>query len=99
MNLDDFSRPEAAGTLGAILGALNAPGANLREQVYNLLAGIGAAVYLAPYVAEKFALVSPHGKMALAFLAGLVGMNIVAKLIAGAARFDWWDVVARKVKK
>jgi hypothetical protein len=99
VNLDDFSRPEAAGTLGAILGALNAPGSTLRERAWNLLAGLGAAVYLAPYAAEKFSLASMPGRMALAFLAGLLGMNIVAKLISGARRFDWWAAISSTKSK
>lgn len=99
MNFDDLNRPEAAGTLGAILGALNAPGSSLREQAYNLLAGIGSAIYLAPYIAEQFSVSAHSGRMALAFLAGLIGMNVVAKLISGASRYDWFSLLPMKKGK
>lgn len=96
MNWDDLTKPETAGTLGAILGALNAPGKSIREQAYNLFAGIGCAVYIAPYIAEAFNVGSPHAKMALAFVCGLVGMNVVAKLISSASQFDWLSLFTKR---
>ena len=48
MNWDDMLHsPDAAGVMGAILGWLSAPGGTLRAQLFNVGAGLGAAIFLA----------------------------------------------------
>ena len=74
-------RPEVAGTAGAILGWLKAPGETVRMQAFNLLAGIAAAVYVAPYVTEQLGVTSQAGKFFAAFILGLIGMNLLSKAI------------------
>lgn len=82
-------QPASAGVTGAILGALNAPGLTIREQFFNLFAGVGAAIYLAPFLAEEANIQSGHGQLAFAFVVGLLGMNLLAKIIAAGRRADW----------
>ena len=100
MNLEDLIKsPDAAGTAGAILGWLSAPGGTWRDQLFNVGAGFGAAFFLAPYLAERAGLSSRSSQMAFAFVVGLVGMNVLPKLISAAKRADWSALLpARKGK-
>jgi len=99
MNWDDFLRPETAGTVGGLLGWLNAPGGTVKEQAFNLLSGIAAAIFLAPYLAERAGMASQTGRMAFAFVIGLVGMNLLAKLIAAAKKTDWAALLPKGTKQ
>lgn len=97
MNWDDFARsPDAAGVAGAILGWLSAPGGSLREQLFNVGAGLGAAIFLAPFLAERAGIESQAGRMAFAFIVGLVGMNLLPKLTTAARNLDWAAILSRK---
>jgi len=99
MSWEDLVKsPDAAGVTGAILGWLSAPGGTLREQLFNVGAGLGAAIFMAPYLAERAGLESQAGRMAFAFIVGLVGMNIVPKLLAAAKRADWASLLPKKGK-
>lgn len=74
-------RPETTGLIGSVLGFVNAPGQNWRERLFNFGSGLGAAWFLAPAVEDYFELSSRNQRMAVAFVIGLVGMNLVAKVI------------------
>lgn len=90
MSCEEFVKtPDAAGTVGAILGFLSAPGGTRREQIFNLFAGLGCAFFIAPYVAEKAGMQSPASSMAFSFIVGLIGMNILPKLTIAAKKTDW----------
>ncbi len=95
---DIVKSPDAAGTVGALLGWLSAPGGSLREQLFNVGAGLGAAIFLAPYMAERAGLQSKPGLLAFSFLVGLVGMNLLPKLSAAAKRADWTFLLPKKDK-
>ena len=90
--------PDAAGVAGAILGWLSAPGGTLREQLFNVGAGLGAAIFLAPYLAERAGIGSQAGRMAFAFIVGLVGMNLLPKLTNAAKRVDWSSLIPNRTK-
>lgn len=77
-------RPEVPGIAGAILGWLGAPGATVRQQAFNFLAGVGAAVYVAPYLAELVGVASRTGQGFFIFVAGMLGMNLLAKTMEHA---------------
>ncbi len=90
MSLEEIVKsPDVAGTVGAILGRLSAPGGTVRMQSVNLIAGLGCAVYIAPYVAERAGMVSHASQMAFSFVVGLIGLNIIPKLTAAAKKTDW----------
>lgn len=90
MNWEEFLKsPDVAGTTGAVLGWLSTPGAGWRMQLFNLMAGVGCAFFVAPYVAERAGMESQASKMAFAFVVGLIGMNIVPKLSSAAKKTDW----------
>jgi hypothetical protein len=74
-------RPETTGLIGSALGVVNAPGAGWRERLFNFGSGLGAAWFLAPAIEDYFELSSRNQRMAVAFVIGLVGMNLVAKVI------------------
>lgn len=76
---DSILRPEVAGFAGAMVGLFNAPGRSARERAFNLLAGLSVAWFIAPWVSEYFSINTKNGQMAVAFIVGLVGMNLVAK--------------------
>lgn len=78
---DHLLRPEATGLIGSLLGVLNTPGTGWRERVFNFGAGAGAAWFIAPAVEDYFSLTSNNARMAVAFVVGLVGMNLLAKII------------------
>lgn len=97
MSWDELVKsPDAAGVAGAILGWLSAPGGTLRMQLFNVGAGLGAAIFLAPYLAERAGIESQSGRMAFAFIVGLVGMNLLPKLTTAAKSLDWAAILSRK---
>lgn len=90
---DNILRPETAGITGALLGLFNAPGTTLRERAFNLLAGLAAAIFLGPWITDIIGVHSKNSSMALAFTVGLVGMNLVAKLLDQAKTMTLADFV------
>lgn len=97
MNWDDMLHsPDAAGVVGAILGWLSVPGGTMRAQLFNVGAGLGAAIFLAPFLAERAGIESQAGRMAFAFIVGLVGMNLLPKLSSAARGLDWAAILSRK---
>ena len=78
---DNVIRPEVSGIAGAFLGLLNTPGATLRERVFNFLAGVSCAAFLAPSLDQYYNITSKSQTTAIAFVVGLLGMNLVAKAI------------------
>lgn len=86
---DIVKTPDMAGTVGAVLGWLSAPGGTVKMQAFNLGAGIACALFVAPYVAERAGMDSQASRMAFAFVVGLVGMNILPKLTIAAKKTDW----------
>lgn len=96
MNWDELAHsPDAAGVFGAILGWLSAPGGTMREQLFNFSAGLGAAIFLAPYLAERAGIESQAGRMAFGFLLGLVGMNLLPKVSSAMRGLDWAAILRK----
>ena len=96
MNWEDFLKsPDIAGTAGAVLGCLSAPGGTLREQAFNLLAGLCCAVFLAPYMAERAGLESKAGLMAFSFVLGLAGLNVLPKITKAIKNIDWSSILSK----
>ena len=78
---ENLIRPEVSGAAGATLGLLNAPGTTLRERVFNFMAGVCCAAFLAPVIDQYYNITSKSQTTAIAFVVGLLGMNLVAKAI------------------
>ncbi len=72
-------QPEVAGFAGAMVGLFNAPGRTTRERAFNLMAGLSVAWFVSPWVSDYFTIGTKNGQMAVAFIVGLMGMNLVAK--------------------
>ena len=97
MSWDELVKsPDAAGVAGAILGWLSAPGGTLRMQLFNVGAGLGCAIFLAPFLAERAGIQSQSGRMAFAFIVGLVGMNLLPKLSNAVRALDWAAILSRR---
>lgn len=78
---DSVLRPEVAGPVGALVGLFHTPGKSLRERAFNMVAGLGAAWFLAPWLTSYLSIDAKNGQMAVAFMVGLVGMNLLSKSI------------------
>lgn len=92
--LPHLLRPESAGLVGAVLAFLRAPGATVTQKAFNLLSGVAMAVFVGPWLAEQVHITSRAGLIAFAFVLGLVGMNLVAKLIDRVSSMTWDDMTA-----
>lgn len=88
-----IARPEVPATLGAILGWLGAPGTTVRQQAFNFLAGIGSAIYVAPYLAETLGITSQAGTAFFVFVMGMLGMNLLAKTIDHAKGWSIFGLI------
>lgn len=86
-------RPEVAGLVGGVLGLFNTPGEGIRERAFNLGAGIGAAWFLAPALEDYLDVSSKNGQMAVAFVVGLVGMNLLAKIVSHVRRSSLFNLL------
>ena len=65
-------------------------------QLFNIGAGLGAAVFLAPFLAERAGIESQAGQMAFAFIVGLVGMNLLPKLSNAIKQGEWRELMPWK---
>lgn len=92
-------QPEVSGLAGAALGALNTPGSSKWEKLLNFAAGICAAWFLTPAITEYFAMQTQSAKMAAAFIVGLVGMNLLSKIIDHVRRSKLSDLLSRNPTK
>lgn len=90
-----LARPESAGMLGTILGWLGAPGESWRVRAFNFAAGVGSALYAAPLVVKLSDIKATEGKLFLAFVFGMLGMNLVAKTIEYAKDASFFTILAR----
>ena len=91
-------QPEIAGTVGAILAFMRAPGETSLIKAFNLLAGIACAIYGLPLAINQLGIESQAGSIAFSFILGLVGMNLVAKTIDWANQAsiqDFWALLER----
>lgn len=88
-----FTHPLTAGSFGALLSVLYAPGMTWFGKLLNLSAGITCAWFLAPAATELFGLRSPSMQSALSFAIGMFGMSIGAAL-GDAIRTVKWSEIA-----
>jgi len=76
-----WSSPYVAAALGSLVALRGTPGSTWWERLVNVLSGFLIAAYLSPALSEFFSLTSPAMKGALAFAAGMFGMNVVAMVV------------------
>lgn len=91
---DNVLQPPVAGAAGAVVGLFNTPGKSWSERCFNLSAGLSMAWFVAPWLAGQFHITDKNGANAFAFMVGLMGMNIAAKLIDYAKRNGIMDIIA-----
>jgi len=76
-----------AGTVGGILSLSMLPKLTFRKAVTAVLGGGACAGYLTPLVAEYLSIGSRNLENAMAFVLGVVGMNIVGGLFLMSDRW------------
>lgn len=89
---------ESAGTVGAILAWLNAPGRTVRQQAFNLGSAIAVVYFAGPYIVERLGVPTDAGKMFAGLMLGLLGMRFVGRVIESASSIKAktvWDAVLR----
>lgn len=70
--------PFLVGALGALVALHGTPGASWPTRLINVVSGALIAGFGGPALCEFFSLSSPSMQGAMAFAAGLFGMNVVA---------------------
>ena len=85
--------PFLIGALGALVALRGTPGVSWWERVVNVLSGALIAGYGAPGLCEFFTLTTPGLQGAMAFAAGLFGMNLVAAGVAWIKELKLSDVL------
>ena len=73
-----LSSPFVVGAAGAFVALKGAPGKTWFERLFNLSCGVLVAGFLSSALAEWLGLKTVETQLAVAFLTGLFGMNVVA---------------------
>lgn len=95
-----LQQPAVAGVIGSLLSLRWVPGDKWWEKFFSFGCGIGTALYLAPAAVAYMEIKSSWGPPAFGFMAGLVGMNLIAKLVDIVKNGDWLALLtALKGKK
>lgn len=96
--LDDagnwLTNPQVAGVFGSLLSLRWAPGKDWRDKVFSFGCGVACTAYLAPAAVDYMGLAAKWAPPLFGFLAGLLGMNIVAKLVSFVRDTDWPGTIA-----
>lgn len=71
-----LTHPAVAGVAGSIVGLKVAPGLTWGDRLTNVACGALLAGYVAPAVADLFAMSSDSGRMLLGFGLGLCGITL-----------------------
>lgn len=85
-----LQHPEVAGALGSMMSLRWVPGANWLSRAFAFGTGFGLAIYCSPWAVELMQIKSAYGPPAFGFLAGLLGMNITAKVVEAVKHGDWF---------
>ena len=98
MNWDDvrsfISQPETGVTVGSLLSIHNAPGDSWRAKLMSFLCGMGLGFYVVPLALEFAKVESRYAYGGFGFLAGYVGMNLLAKFGAWVSETKLGDIIS-----
>lgn len=93
--------PTVAGVFGSLLSLRFVPGDTWMGRFFSFGTGVALAVYGAPLGIQYLEIKSSAGPPAFGFLAGFIGMNLLAKLWDAVNAFDWRGlftlIVSRRV--
>jgi len=90
--LENVAYPWLAGAVGAVVGLKFVAGATWPERAANVAAGTAVAVFVAPAVADYYALSSPV-TAGLSFTFGLFGVAIAHAIFAAIHALDLAAVI------
>lgn len=85
--------PEGAGAIGSVISLRWAPGDSWLVKLTSIGGGFAFAVFVVPLVIEIMEVKSAKAPLALAFIGGLVGMNLLAKGWVFAQSIDFREVL------
>lgn len=85
--------PFLIGALGALVALRGTPGVSWWERAVNVMSGALIAGYGSPAISEFFGLTTPSMHGAVAFGAGLFGMNFVATVVTLIKQLQLSDVL------
>lgn len=85
--------PEGAGAVGSLISLRWAPGESMIGKITSIAGGFAFAIYLVPLLTEYMEIKSARAPLALAFIGGLVGMNLLAKGWIFAQSIDFHELL------
>lgn len=85
--------PEGAGAVGSIVSLRWAPGDSWLIKLTSVAGGMAFAIFVVPFVVEYLEIKSARAPLALAFIGGLVGMNLLHKSWLFAQSVDLREIL------
>lgn len=92
-------RPETAGVFGSILSLRFASGDSWWSRFIGLSSGLGASIYMAPWLIESIHISSVAGVNMFTFLCGLLGMNMLSKTVDAFLAIEWVNTLKEAMKQ
>lgn len=99
--------PALAGLMGAVVSLYFLANASVGQRLMALIVGFSSSIYLAPLIAQVFDVTGDGGMNAIAFLTGVLSMNIMAGVFDGISMWrrdpkafvEWLVCVIRNCQK
>lgn len=85
--------PEGAGAVGSVISLRWAPGDSWLVKLTSIAGGMAFAIFIVPWLIEYMEIKSTRAPLALAFIGGLVGMNLLAKTWDYAQTVDFRELL------
>lgn len=85
--------PEGAGAVGSIVSLRWAPGDSWLIKLSSVAGGMAFAIFIVPWLIEYMEVKSAKAPLAMAFIGGLVGMNLLAKTWAYVQSVDFRELL------
>ncbi len=89
-----ISDPAAAGVAGSLLSLQWVPGATWKTKMISFLCGMACAIYVTPTLLDALDVRWHNSQSLFAFLLGLLGMNLLAKLGDFVSKTSIADLIA-----
>jgi hypothetical protein len=89
----------AAAVYGAIAGALLSREVGWHRIAVIAITGSGFAVFVVPYLCQRFGIVSPQGIAAAGFLGGFLGYTILVSILKKAQDHNWISILINRPRK
>lgn len=84
---------------GAVASALLSRETGWKQLATSIISGSGFAVFVVPYICQRFDVVSPQGVSAAGFVGGFLGNIILVALLKWAQTHNWISLFTNRGKK